>query len=168
MIRILGIDPGLRQTGWGVVEAQGSALRGVASGTIKVAADGQDLPQRLAELEEALHRVLRDFDPDAVAVEETFSNQNANSTLKLGMARGVALLVPARLGLPVRQYAATLVKKSLVGAGRADKNQIQMMVRTLLPNMAPDSADAADALAVAICHAHHREIGKIEQQGVLT
>lgn len=154
-VRILGVDPGLRRTGWGVVTSEGSRLAFVACGTI-ASTDKAGLPTRLCELHAGLAAVLREFGPDEAAVEETFVNKDAQATLKLGHARAVALLVPALAGLPVAEYAANLVKKSVVGAGHADKAQIDAMIRLLLPRADPPTADAADALAVAITHAHHR------------
>jgi crossover junction endodeoxyribonuclease RuvC len=155
-VRILGIDPGLRRTGWGLVTIEGTKLAFVACGT--VASDQKDsLALRLVQLHDGLSRVVRDLTPDEVAVEETFVNKDAQATLKLGHARAVALLVPALAGLPVAEYAANLVKKSVVGSGHADKRQIQAMVRVLLPKADPPSDDAADALAIAITHAHHRK-----------
>jgi len=153
-MRLIGLDPGLRLTGWGVIDVDGNRLRHVAHGVVKVAAD-RSLAERLAELFEAVASVVAEQKPAEAAVEETFVNMNAGSTLKLGQARGVVLLAPARAGLPVFEYAANLVKKSVVGTGHADKRQIAMMVGRLLPGVEA-TADAADALAVAICHAHHR------------
>ena len=153
-MRLIGLDPGLRHTGWGVIEASGSRLRHVADGAVHT--DGnRSLAERLVQLHEGLSEVIAAFKPDAAAVEETFVNKNPTSTLKLGLARGVTLLVPALAGLPVAEYPANLIKKSVVGAGHAAKPQIQMMVRRLLPGCLMETADAADALAVAICHAHH-------------
>ena len=153
-MRLIGLDPGLRHTGWGVIEASGSRLRYVADGAVHT--DGnRSLAERLVQLHEGLSEVIAAFKPDAAAVEETFVNKNPTSTLKLGLARGVTLLVPALAGLPVAEYPANLIKKSVVGAGHAAKPQIQMMVRRLLPGCLTETADAADALAVAICHAHH-------------
>ena len=154
MMRLLGLDPGLRHTGWGVIDVDGSRLRYVADGTIHPATDCP-MAERLVELHDALAKVVAEFKPEEAAVEETFVSQNASSTLKLGLARGVALLVPALAGLAVAEYPANLIKKSIVGAGHAEKAQVQMMVRHLLPGCLLQSADAADALAVAICHAHH-------------
>ena len=153
-MRVLGLDPGLRHTGWGVIDVAGNRLTYVADG---VASAPVDLPlgERLVALFRQLGEVLDRFRPDAAAVEETFVNRNASSTLKLGVARGVVLLAPAERGVPVSEYSANLVKKSVVGAGHAEKAQVQMMVRRLLPGCAVVKADAADALAVAICHAHH-------------
>jgi crossover junction endodeoxyribonuclease RuvC len=153
-MRLLGLDPGLRHTGWGVIDADGNRLRHVADGVVH-SHDGRALAERLVELFRALNDVLDRFAPAAAAVEETFVNKNPASTLKLGVARGVVLLVPAERGIPVHEYSANLIKKSVVGAGHADKAQVQMMVRRLLPGCEIASPDAADALAVAICHAHH-------------
>jgi len=152
-MRIIGLDPGLRHTGWGVVEFEGNRLRHIADGAVH-SRQGDGLAERLVQLFSALDEVIGRFSPDEAAVEETFVNKNPGSTLKLGAARGVVLLAPALRGLAVAEYSANLVKKSVVGAGHADKNQIQLMVKRLLPGSSA-SADAADALAVAICHAHH-------------
>ena len=154
-VRLLGIDPGLRFTGWGVVEAQGNRLRHVADGVIGIDS-GPSVPLRLKALDEALSALLRRFLPHEAAVEETYVNRNAAATLKLGYARGVALLAPARHGIAVFEYGAKTVKMAVVGTGGASKDQIGLMVRRLLPGAAQEGADAADALAVAICHAHHR------------
>lgn len=153
--RIIGIDPGLRRCGWGVIETSGNRLTFVAAGTITPPTDGA-LAQRLASLFTGLGEVLARFNPDEAAVEETFVNAGARSALILGQARGVALLAPATRHMPVAEYAANLVKKSVVGAGHAQKEQVQLMVKTLLPTAEFKGADAADALAIAICHAHHR------------
>ncbi|MBA3518229.1 MAG: crossover junction endodeoxyribonuclease RuvC [Rhizobiales bacterium] len=154
-IRIIGIDPGLRRTGWGVVDSAGSRLSFVAAGTI-LPDDKLPLAQRLCLIHDGLARVLEEFSPDEAAVEATFVNRDAAATLKLGQARGVAMLVPARAGLTVAEYAPNAVKKTVVGAGHAEKRQIRVMVAMLLPRAVFDSDDSADALAVAICHAHHR------------
>ena len=154
-MRLLGLDPGLRNTGWGLVDIDGNRLIHVANGVVK-STDKLSLAERLAELYDGLDIVVDTYVPDEAAVELTFVNKNPTSTLKLGQARGAALLVPARRGIPVAEYSPNLVKKSVVGAGHAAKEQIQLMVRMLLPDADPASADAADALAVAICHAHHR------------
>lgn len=155
MVRLLGIDPGLRCTGWGVIEAYGNRLRHVGDGII--ATDGDDsVPDRLKALHDALAGLLALHRPDEAAVEETYVNRNGAATLKLGYARGVALLAPALAGIPVLEYAAKSVKMAVVGTGGADKAQVQAMVRRLLPGAELRRADAADALAVAICHAHHR------------
>lgn len=154
-IRIIGIDPGLRCTGWGIITSTGSRISHVADGTLKsVASD--DLCERLLQLHGQLTAVLAEWTPDEAAVEETFVNKDARATLKLGQARGIALLVPAAAGLPVAEYAPNVVKKSVVGSGHADKRQIGHMVRMLLPKCSPESTDSADALAIAITHAHHR------------
>lgn len=153
-MRLLGLDPGLRHTGWGIIDVEGSHLRYVADGAIHPKAD-LGLPERLVHLHHALAKVIAEHRPAEAAVEETFVSQNAASTLKLGMARGVVVLVPALASLPVSEYPANLIKKSVVGVGHATKDQVQMMVRRLLPGCRLDSEDSADALAVAICHAHH-------------
>jgi crossover junction endodeoxyribonuclease RuvC len=154
-IRILGIDPGLRRTGWGVIEIEGNRLTFVGCGSVEPAGD-LPLASRLLAIHEGLAGVLGDFRPVEAAVEQTFVNKDGVATLKLGQARGVAMLAPAMFGISVAEYAPNQVKKTVVGAGHADKNQIQMMLRILLPKAEPKSADAADALAVAITHAHHR------------
>lgn len=156
-IRILGIDPGLRHTGWGVVELRGNALSFVAAGTIHAQLDGP-LADRLVTLHDGIAEIVRRLTPHEAAVEQTFVNRNATATLKLGQARGIALLVPARSGIVVAEYAPNAVKKAIVGVGHAEKGQIRMMVRMLLPRAEFDSDDAADALAVAICHAHSRTL----------
>lgn len=163
--RILGLDPGLRQTGWGVIDVVGSSLIHVANG--RVQSDGErSLSERLRELFDGLTAVLHDWEPTAAAVEETFVNKNPTSTLKLGQARGVALLVPALHGLPVAEYTPNHIKKSVVGAGHAAKEQIHAMVRILLPGVDITGPDAADALAVAICHAHHGgRLGQLSAAG---
>jgi crossover junction endodeoxyribonuclease RuvC len=153
-MRLIGLDPGLRATGWGVIDAVGNRLGHVANGVVRTDANGA-LADRLKQIHDGLRAVLAEWRPAAAAVEETFVNKNANSTLKLGQARGVAMLVPALAGLQVHEYATNLIKKSVVGSGHADKDQIRAMVHRLLPGIAIDSGDAADALAVAICHAHH-------------
>ena len=153
--RLLGLDPGLRATGWGVIDVHGNRLTHVADGAVRPPADGS-LAARLAALHRALAGVIGTYRPDEAAVEETFVNRNPASALRLGHARGVVMLAPAEAGLPVAEYPANLVKKSIVGAGHADKGQISAMVRALLAIRAVSSSDAGDALAVAICHAHHR------------
>ena len=154
-IRIIGIDPGLRRTGWGIVESLGSRLSFIAAGTI-APKDSAPLAMRLCAIHDALFAVLEEFSPHEAAVEATFVNRDAAATLKLGQARGIAMLVPARAGLAVAEYAPNAVKKAVVGAGHAEKGQIRMMISVLLPRATFDTDDAADALAVAICHAHHR------------
>jgi crossover junction endodeoxyribonuclease RuvC len=154
-IRIIGIDPGLRRTGWGIIESDGSRLSYVASGTITSDSEEQ-LAYRLRELYEGISSVLASYKPAEAAVEETFVNENAKATLKLGQARGMALLAPAMKGLRVAEYPPNLIKKTVVGAGHADKKQIQFMIGLLLPKAKVEGADEADALAIAICHASHR------------
>lgn len=155
-MRVLGLDPGLRHTGWGVIDVDGTRLRHVADGVIDTT-DDRTLPERLVALHEGLGDILTRYEPDEAAVEETFVNKNPVSTLRLGSARGVVLLAPALAGLPVAEYGANHIKKSVVGAGHADKTQVQAMVRMLLPGAALSGPDAADALATAICHAHNRQ-----------
>lgn len=152
-MRVLGIDPGLRCLGWGVIEVAGSRLSHVANGTIRT--EGSDLAERLLMLFTGLGEVLERFRPDAAAVEQTFVNRDGAGTLKLGQARGVAVLVVARAGLAVGEYAPNAVKKAVVGVGHAEKAQIAHMVRHQLPGVDLAGPDAADALAIAICHAHH-------------
>ncbi|MGE4313920.1 MAG: crossover junction endodeoxyribonuclease RuvC [Pseudobdellovibrionaceae bacterium] len=153
-MRILGIDPGLQHTGWGIIEQEGSSLRYIASGIIHTPKGAGD-PERLAYIAAKLDEVIETYRPQTAAVEETFVNANPLSALKLGQARGIALSVPARAGLPVGEYAANKIKKSIVGAGHAGKDQIAMMVKILLPKAGDVKADEADALAIAITHAHH-------------
>ena len=153
---ILGLDPGLGTTGWGVIAAEGNRLSHIANGQVKT--DPKlALPERLYRLDKELTDILAQYQPDAVAVEEVFTNSNPQSTLKLGQARGVVLLGAARYGVPVGEYAARLVKKAVVGVGNADKAQVQAMVARLLPGVKLTGPDAADALAVAITHAHHAQ-----------
>ena len=154
-MKLLGLDPGLRRTGWGIVAADGPRLRFVACGVVAVAAEG-GLADRLQALYDGVARVIALHAPDEAAVEETFVNKNPQSTLKLGQARGVVMLAPARAGIRVVEYTPNLVKKSVVGVGHAAKEQVAAMVQILLPGCRGATADAADALAVAICHAHHR------------
>ena len=155
-IRIIGIDPGLRRTGWGIIETLGNSLRFVASGTVK-SDDKADLASRLCQLHDGLAEILHSHVPHEAAVEQTFVNKDAVATLKLGQARGIAMLVPALAGLDVAEYAPNAVKKAVIGVGHGDKKQIHMMVRVLMPKAVFDGDDAADALAIAICHAHHRQ-----------
>ncbi len=154
-IRIIGIDPGLRRTGWGVVEAEGSRLVYVASGLITSDAE-DDLAYRLRALHDGLTAVIAQHKPQEAAVEETFVNKDARATLKLGQARGIALLAPAQRGLRVAEYQPNVVKKTVTGTGHGEKGQIQAMIGFLLPKARFESADEADALAIAICHASHR------------
>ena len=158
MVKILGLDPGLQRTGWGVVKSCGNSISYLGHGVIET--NSKDfLSERLNSLHQGIIQVLQQFRPNEAAVEETFVNSNPTSTLKLGMARGVVLFTPASFGLPVSEYSANKVKKSVVGSGHADKHQVSQMVFLLLPTMPKNvKADAADALAIAICHAHHREL----------
>jgi crossover junction endodeoxyribonuclease RuvC len=160
-IRIIGIDPGLRRTGWGVIDTDGVRLVYVACGVI-LSDDAAQLGLRLRQLFDGLSEVLVRLSPAEAAIEQTFVNRDASATLKLGQARGIALLVPALLGLPIAEYAPNAVKKTVVGAGHGDKGQIRAMVKCLLPRATPDSADAADALAIAITHAHSRVWRRLE------
>jgi crossover junction endodeoxyribonuclease RuvC len=152
-MRLLGLDPGLRHTGWGIVDAEGNRLRHVASGRID-SGEGT-IAERLVRLHDGVVAVIGRYQPDEAAVEETYVNKNPSSTLKLGLARGAVILAPAKAGLAVAEYAPKAIKKAVVGAGAAEKEQVERMVRMLLPGAEPGSADAADALAIAICHAHH-------------
>ena len=154
-IRILGIDPGLRRTGWGVVAIDGNRLTFLACGSV-TSDDKASLAERLVEIHNGLQRVVADHAPDEAAVEATFVNKDAVATLKLGQARGIAMLVPALAGVPVAEYAPNQVKKTIVGAGHGEKAQIRMMIGVLLPKADPRTEDAADALAIAVTHAHHR------------
>ena len=155
-IRILGIDPGLRRTGWGIIDVTGNSLIFAACGSVATS-DKASLAERLVTIHDGLTRVVDEFSPDEAAVEATFVNKDAGATLKLGQARGVALLIPARAGIAVAEYAPNLVKKTIVGAGHCEKEQIRLMLRVLLPKADPATHDAADALAIAVCHAHHRQ-----------
>jgi crossover junction endodeoxyribonuclease RuvC len=152
-MRVIGIDPGLRNLGWGVIELEGVRMRHLANGVLH--SEGNDLAQRLLSLHRGLSAVFETHSPQAAAVEQTFVNKDAVATLKLGQARGIALLVPAQAGLEVGEYAPNAIKKSVVGVGHADKLQVQHMVRHQLPGVEFAGPDAADALAVAICHAFH-------------
>ncbi len=160
LIRIIGIDPGLTRTGWGVIESDGVRLSYVASGHV-VSTKTEDLAFRLREIYEGLSSVLASFRPEEAAVEETFVNENAKATLKLGQARGIAMLAPSMKGIRVAEYTPNLIKKTVVGAGHADKKQIQVMIGFLLPKAKFQSADEADALAIAICHANHRGVRQL-------
>ena len=154
-IRILGIDPGLRRTGWGLIEVDGNRLIHIACGSLETN-ERAELGTRLVAIHDGLISVIEHYQPHEAAVEATFVNTNAAATLKLGQARGVAMLVPAKAGLIVAEYAPNVIKKTVVGAGHGEKMQIRMMVGVLLPKADPKSDDAADALAIAVCHAHHR------------
>lgn len=152
-MRIIGLDPGLRHTGWGVIESDGNRLRHIADGTIHPPTN-LSMAKRLACLAIELQKILERFNPVTAAVEETFVNKNPLTTLRLGFARGVVMMAPALFGIDVDEYPANQVKKSVVGAGHADKNQVQMMIKILLPGFQLTTPDSADALAIAICHAH--------------
>tara|TARA_B100001540_G_scaffold315106_2_gene341546 strand:- start:423 stop:1007 length:585 start_codon:yes stop_codon:yes gene_type:complete len=167
--RLIGLDPGLRKTGWGIIDVQGSRLSHVANGVVR-SDDKVSLAERLVMLHDGLQEVLARWHPDSAAVEETFVNKNPTSTLKLGQARGVSLLVPALAGIPVFEYSPNQIKKTVVGSGHAAKGQTEAMVRVLLPGVKINGEDAGDALSVAICHAHqgaghsslHQEIKKTQ------
>jgi crossover junction endodeoxyribonuclease RuvC len=154
-VRIIGIDPGLRNTGWGVIEAEGTRISYVADGSVHSDADAP-LATRLLQIHTQLAEILKRYVPDEAAIEETFVNKDARATLKLGQARGAAMLAPALAGITVAEYAPNVVKKSVVGAGHAEKDQVKHMVKVLLPRAELNAADSIDALAIAICHAHHR------------
>ncbi|MBD3663872.1 crossover junction endodeoxyribonuclease RuvC [Sulfitobacter aestuariivivens] len=153
MIRVIGIDPGLRNLGWGIIDVTGSRLAHVANGVCQ--SQGSDMAYRLLSLHAQLSRIITTYRPQSAAVEQTFVNKDGAGSLKLGQARGIALLVPAQAGLEVGEYAPNTVKKTVVGVGHADKGQIAHMVRMQLPGAEIAGPDAADALAIAICHAHH-------------
>ncbi len=155
MVRIIGLDPGLRNTGWGVIEVEGTRLIYVGDGAVHSDADAP-LAERLLQIHQGVLAVLQEFQPDEAAIEETFVNADARATLKLGQARGAVMLAPAMLKIPVAEYAPNQVKKSVVGAGHAEKQQVKHMVKLLLPKAALNTADSTDALAIAICHAHSR------------
>lgn len=153
MVRVLGIDPGLRNMGWGLIDVDGSRLHHVANGIIH--STGEDLGRRLLSLYRGLSEIVTRYEPQTAAVEQTFVNKDGAGTLKLGQARGIAMLVPAQAGLTVGEYAPNKVKKTVVGVGHADKGQVAHMIKLQLPGVQLAGADAADALAIAICHAHH-------------
>jgi crossover junction endodeoxyribonuclease RuvC len=154
-MRVIGIDPGLRRTGWGIVDVQGARIVHVANGVC--ASEGEDLATRLVSLHHQLCAVLESFHPGTAAVEQTFVNKDAAGTLKLGQARAIALLVPALAGIPVSEYAPNAVKKVVVGVGHAQKAQVEHMVRLQLGKVDLAGPDASDALAIALCHAHHAQ-----------
>ncbi len=155
MPRIIGLDPGLRNAGWGVIDTEGSRLIHVADGVVR-ADPALATAERLNIIFTALQQIIGEHRPDEAAIEETFVSKDARATLKLGQARGIAMLAPAAAGIPVFEYAPNLVKKTVVGVGHAEKAQIHHMLKMLLPKAKPKSPDAADALAIAICHAHQR------------
>jgi crossover junction endodeoxyribonuclease RuvC len=159
-VRLIGIDPGLLRTGWGIIESDGVRLKYIAHGVV-TSKTAQSLAERLRDLHDGLTAVLQNWTPQSAAVEESFVNKNPESTLKLGLARGVALLVPALMGISVAEYTPNHIKKSVVGVGHADKEQVHAMVARLLPGAKSARADAADALAVAICHAHAQAARKV-------
>ncbi len=158
--RLLGIDPGLNNTGWGMINVSGNHLKYIACGTIKTDSK-QPLADRLLTISKGLSIVIDRYSPTDSAIEETFVNKNAGSSLKLGHARGAIMLTVSLAGLPIKEYSATKVKKSVVGVGRADKEQVSMMVKVIMPDAIIDGYDAADALAVAICHSHHANSYKV-------
>ena len=162
-IRIIGLDPGLRRTGWGVIDIDGHRLRHVCHGVIP-SSDKASLAERLNQIYEGLVTEINKYQPQEAAVEETFVNNNPTATLKLGQARGVVLLAPAHLKLTVQEYSANRIKKAVVGAGHATKEQVMTMVKHLLPNCGDLTSDSADALAVAVCHAHYRTTTKLWEQ----
>jgi len=162
MVRILGIDPGLIKTGWGIIDHTGSSLKFIACGLIKPN-NSLPLAERLSSLSEGLTQVITAYTPDTCSIEETFVNKNPMSSLKLGHARGALMLTVSLAGISLTEYAATLVKKSVTGVGRAEKNQVGMMVKQLMPTAQIESEDAADALAVAICHSSHANYKLLEK-----
>lgn len=162
-MRVVGIDPGLRNLGWGVIEADGSRLTHIANGVCK--SQGTDLAERLLSLHRQLTEILNRFSPETAAVEQTFVNKDGAGTLKLGQARGIAMLVPAQFGLTIGEYAPNTVKKTVVGVGHADKVQIAHMVKVQLPGADIAGPDAADALAIAICHGHHVKLPAMRRVG---
>ena len=162
-MRVVGIDPGLRNLGWGVIEADGSRLTHIANGVCK--SQGADLAERLLSLHQQLTEILNRFSPETAAVEQTFVNKDGAGTLKLGQARGIAMLVPAQFGLTIGEYAPNTVKKTVVGVGHADKVQIAHMVKVQLPGADIAGPDAADALAIAICHAHDVKLPAMRRVG---
>ncbi len=160
MIRIIGIDPGLRHTGWGIIDTQGTLLRYVAAGVVKSNSD-ETLAARLVSLHDGLARTIANYNPLEAAIEKTFVSRDARATLKLGQARGIAMLVPALAGLLVAEYAPNHIKKTVVGVGHCTKEQIRAMIGVLLPTATLASDDAADALAIAITHAQNRAISAV-------
>jgi crossover junction endodeoxyribonuclease RuvC len=161
-IRIIGIDPGLRHTGWGIIEAEGSRLSYVADGAVHSVTE-DDLAVRLLQIHQQILAVLDEFKPDEAAIEETFVNKDARATLKLGQARGVVMLAPVLRKIGVAEYAPNVIKKTVVGNGHAEKDQVKHMVRILLPRAELKTADSVDALAIAICHAQHRGSRKLAE-----
>ena len=158
--RIIGIDPGLRKTGWGIIETDGIKLSFVAAGTVKSGSD-LSLASRLLQIFDGLELIITKYQPSEASIEQTFVNRDGKATLKLGQARGVAMLVPAKAGLKIAEYAPNQVKKSVIGVGHGDKSQMKAMLGYLLPRAKFDSDDAADALGIAVCHAHHRKMSNL-------
>lgn len=152
-MRILGLDPSLASTGWGIIDAENNRIRYVADGIVKTSAK-EDAAQRLVELHQGICDIIEQYNPDEAAIEKVFLNMNPESSLKLGQARGVIMLAPARYGLNVAEYEPNKIKKAVVGVGHAQKDQVGMMIKVLLPGCKPKNNDSADALAVAICHTH--------------
>ena len=163
MVRIIGIDPGLRHTGWGIIEVEGTRLSYVADGAVH-SVNEDDLATRLLQIHQQILAVLDEFKPDEAAIEETFVNKDARATLKLGQARGVVMLAPVLRKIGVAEYAPNVIKKTVVGVGHAEKDQVKHMVKILLPRAQLNSADSIDALAIAICHAQHRGAKNLEQR----
>ena len=163
MVRIIGIDPGLRHTGWGIIELEGSRLSYVADGAVH-SVNEDDLATRLLQIHQQILAVLSEFMPEEAAIEETFVNKDARATLKLGQARGVVMLAPVLLKIPVAEYAPNVIKKTVVGVGHAEKDQVKHMVKILLPRAQLNTSDSIDALAIAICHAQHRSTKNLEQR----
>jgi len=163
MVRIIGIDPGLRHTGWGIIDAEGTRLSYVADGAVH-SVNEDDLATRLLQIHQQILAVLDEFKPDEAAIEETFVNKDARATLKLGQARGVVMLAPVLRKIGVAEYAPNVIKKTVVGVGHAEKDQVKHMVKILLPRAQLNSADSIDALAIAICHAQHRGAKNLEQR----
>lgn len=163
MVRIIGIDPGLRHTGWGIIETEGNTLSYVADGAVH-SVNEDELATRLLQIHQQMLAVLTQFTPDEAAIEETFVNKDARATLKLGQARGVVMLAPVLLKIPVSEYAPNVIKKTVVGVGHAEKDQVKLMVKLLLPRAVMNTSDSTDALAIAICHAHHRSARRIAEK----
>ncbi len=163
VVRIIGLDPGLRHTGWGVIELEGNKLSYVADGAVHSVND-DDLATRLLQIHQQILAVLEEYKPDEAAIEETFVNKDARATLKLGQARGVVMLAPTLLKISVAEYAPNVIKKTVVGNGHAEKNQVKHMVKILLPRAELKTADSIDALAIAICHAQHRGVKALAEK----
>ncbi|MFH1158349.1 MAG: crossover junction endodeoxyribonuclease RuvC [Pseudomonadota bacterium] len=164
-MRIIGIDPGLQRTGWGIIDVAGNRLTHVSHGVVTTGSQ-EPTAERLIKIFDGLTQMMTLWQPDAAAIEETFVNRNPASSLKLGLARGVAMVAPAKMGIAVAEYPANMVKKAVVGAGHAEKEQVQAMIKILLPGVEA-SSDAADALAVAICHAHHA-MSRVRMGGIMS